>query len=380
MSLKAAHDRAAAARVEIAAGRDPQGEKIEARATEKKRLSYGALVDVYAAEVLVHQRTAHDRELLLRRMGDRYGWTDSPANAITPVEAWEALAHLAGKGGRGGRPAPVAALAAKSILRTMFKWARQPHRGHVDHNPFGDLEAPARKPKPRERTLSLHELAQVWRALDAPEAFGIASAGALGLRLIFATAARPGMVAGMTRGELVGLDAAQPKPRALRLVGSKIETGPIWDLPPARMKKNRRFICPLSPLAVDLIRASTTVGHRVIGAPYIARPNTVMTVNALGKLCRKLCKALSLPRFTPHDLRRTASSLLGQHGWNDDMIGKLLAHESDSVTSRHYNNNALAYLTEKCEMVLLLDRLMEQALRDFGERAAGDIANQRMSA
>ena len=379
VSLKAAHERAAAARVDIAAGRDPQGDKIEARATQKKRVNYGELVDIYATEVLFHQRTAHDRELILRRMGVRYGWTDRAANDITPVAAWDALAHLAAVGGRGGRPAPVAALAAKSILRTMFKWARQPHRGHVDHNPFGDLEAPARKPKPRERTLSLHELAQVWRAMDEPGALGIGPAGTLTLRLIFVTAARPGMVVGMARSELIALDAAQPS-RALRLVGSKIETGPIWDLPPARMKKNRRFICPLGPLAVDLIRSSVTAGDRVIGAPYLSRPNTVMTVPALGKICRKLCKALGLARFTPHDLRRTASSLLGQHGWPDDMIGKLLAHDSDSVTAKHYNNNALAYLSEKREMVLLLEKLLEEALRDFDGQAAHDITQQQLRA
>jgi len=34
--LKSTHERVAAARVENGAGRDPQGEKIEARATEKK--------------------------------------------------------------------------------------------------------------------------------------------------------------------------------------------------------------------------------------------------------------------------------------------------------------------------------------------------------
>ena len=137
------------------------------------------------------------------------------------------------------------------------------------------------------------------------------------------------------------------------------------------MKKNRRFICPLSPLAVELIRASRAAGDRVLGANYLVCPDTVMTVNALGKLCRKLCKALNLPRFTPHDLRRTASSLLGQHGWSDDMIGKLLAHDSDTVTAKHYNNNALAYLSEKREMVLLLEQLLGQALRDFD----GDAAN-----
>jgi len=41
------------------------------------------------------------------------------------------------------------------------------------------------------------------------------------------------------------------------------------------MKKNRRFICPLSPLAVGIIRASDVAGDRVLGAPYLARPDTV---------------------------------------------------------------------------------------------------------
>ena len=147
---------------------------------EKLRTTYGALVAIYDQAVLVRQRTRRDRYRMLVRMGERYGWTDRIANEITPSEAWAALKH-----------GPVAALAMKSILRTMFRWARQDHHGYVATNPFGDLEAPARKNEPRERTLTIDELVAVWKALDDPMAYGIEPHYAIALRLIYLTARVP---------------------------------------------------------------------------------------------------------------------------------------------------------------------------------------------
>lgn len=63
------------------------------------------------------------------------------------------------------------------------------------------------------------------------------------------------------------------------------------------------------------------------------------------------------------------------------MIGKLLAHDSDGATAKHYNNNALAYLTEKREMVGLLERLLGQALHEFDDqRGSADFMPQQKSA
>jgi hypothetical protein len=50
--------------------------------------------------------------------------------------------------------------------------------------------------------LSADEIRQVWRALNDPEALGVRRDAATVLRLILVTAARPGMVWGVTGNEL----------------------------------------------------------------------------------------------------------------------------------------------------------------------------------
>src|SRR5262245_63966515 len=97
----------------------------------------------------------------------------------------------------------------------------------------------------RDRFLSADEIRQVWRALDDPGALGIKPDAATALRLILATAARPGMVRGMVGNELRDLKGPS-------------EHGPHWSLPAERMKAKSAFITPLSPLAVKLIRPHLT--------------------------------------------------------------------------------------------------------------------------
>src|SRR5262249_57481833 len=90
----------------------------------------------------------------------------------------------------------------KHILHAMFKWAKQPGRKFVTVNPFADLPAPGGAKVTRDRFLSAAEIRQVWRALDAPERFKVSQDAATALRLVLVTAARLGMVRGMTGAEL----------------------------------------------------------------------------------------------------------------------------------------------------------------------------------
>lgn len=55
--------------------------------------------------------------------------------------------------------------------------------------------------------------------------------------------------------------------------------------------------------------------------------NQVLTLNY--RLAQK--EGLSLGKFGPHDLRRTASTLLHETGYNTDWIEKCLAHEQKCV-------------------------------------------------
>lgn len=96
-------------------------------------------------------------------------------------------------------------------------------------NPFADLPAPGGAIVKRDRFLSTAKIRQVWRALDEPERFEVSQDAATALRLILTTAARPGMVIGMTGAEL----------RDLR---GPSEHGPQWALPAKRMKAGSAFI------------------------------------------------------------------------------------------------------------------------------------------
>ena len=167
------------------------------------------------------------------------------------------------------------------------------------------------------------------------------------------------MVTGMDMGtELKNLNAAQPVVRNidLRDVASidtrAIEIGPVWDLPGSRMKKGKRFLCPLSPLAIELIKSSPSTSKQVVAAP--GRKKT--TVSKLSSATRKLYAALGIERFTPHDLRRTAGTMLGEFGWASHDTGLLLAHAPVSVTGKVYDHSK--GLDKKRAMVLLLEKII----------------------
>jgi integrase len=194
---------------------------------------------------------------------------------------------------RRGRRA--AANQTKHALHTMFKWAKQPGRKFVTVNPFADLPAPGGARVQRDRFLSADEIRQVWHALDEPEQFDVSRDAMTGLRLILVTAARPGMVRGMVGAEL----------RDLR---GPSEHGPYWSLPAERMKAASAFITPLSGLALELLRPhlQTDPDARLF---KLGR-------DALHRAARKLVRGLKMKRWTPHDLRRTAATILDRSGYS----------------------------------------------------------------
>jgi integrase len=200
----------------------------------------------------------------------------------------------------------------KHIVHAMFKWAKQPGRKFVTVNPFADLPAPGGAIVKRDRFLSNAEIRQVWRALDEPERFNVSQDAATALCLILVTAARPGMVSGMTGAELRDLRGAS-------------QHGPHWSLPAERMKAGSAFITPLSGLALVLLRPHIKTDAN---APvFDLRPND------LHEAAQRIVAGLGMERWTPHDLRRTAATILDRAGYSLEQIGALLAHTRKGVTA-----------------------------------------------
>ena len=224
----------------------------------------------------------------------------------------------------------------------------QATRPQVRHREPVLRSAGARRAKvERDRFLTADEIRQVWRALDEPERSTCQPDAATALRLILVTAARPGMVRGMVGSEL----------RDLR---GPSEHGPHWSLPAERMKAGSAFITPLSPLALELLRPH-------LKADPAARLFDLQ--HDLHEAARRIVAGLGMERWTPHDLRRTAATILDREGYSLEQIGALLAHTRKGVTAVYARWDKFDL---RREMAMVIERSLRETLD--GEPAAAIAA------
>jgi integrase len=57
----------------------------------------------------------------------------------------------------------------------------------------------------------------------------------------------------------------------------------------------------------------------------------------MGKSLKRYLKKLGLEPFTPHDLRRTATTGLAELGIKPHIVDKILSHTDQSVKGKHYD-------------------------------------------
>jgi len=316
--------------------RDADDAQGPARRDGKKTKTYADVVALYNDAKLVSLRSAKKTLQTLERIGRVYGWNERPLSSITDDDAAKMLHDIADKRGRRA-----AANQTKHILHAMFKWAKQPGRKFTAINPFADLPAPGGVTVPRARFLSATEIKQLWRALDEPERFKVSPDAATALRLILVTAARPGMVAGMVGAELRDLNGPS-------------EHGPHWSLSAERMKAGSPFITPLTGLALELLR------------PYLQR-NPEMRLFKLGgrqqlhEAATRIVEGLGMQRWTPHDLRRTAATILDRSGYSLEQIGALLAHTRKGVTAVYARWDKFDL---RREMAMVIERSLRETLTE----------------
>jgi integrase len=304
------------------------------RAAAENAKTYAQVVELYHAERLVGLRSGDKVHTILQRIGRVYGWNDRPIAAISDDAAAAMLADIANRCGK-----KTMANRVKHLLHAMFKWAKQPGRKFISANPFSDLPAPGGPSVSRDRFLTADEIRQVWRALDKPEGLGISRDIATALKLILVTAARPGMVRCMVGSELRDLTGPSAH-------------GPHWSLPAQRMKAGAPFVTPISGLALELLRPhlKTEPDARVFPFPRYALH---------GAAQRIVCK-LGMQRWTPHDLRRTAATILDREGYSLEQIGTLLAHTRKGVTAVYARWDKFDL---KREMATVLERSLSETLQ-----------------
>jgi integrase len=302
VSLKDARERARDARAVLQRGGDPvQDRKDEAREASVNGFEtcVGDFIEKYA-------KPKNRRWKETKRVLDKLAvpvWGNRAVKDIRRRDVVELVEKA-----KGGNQANKLRL----HLSKMFNWLLE--REAVEVNPVTGV-APRMKYVPRDRVLTDAEVVALWNATAAPEdVFGQAC------RFLLLTGMRPGEAAGLLWSEVEG----------------------DWaTMPASRMKANRDFRAPLSPAAKAIIDARP----KLCGYVFTTDGETHLWMNSKPRLVihSAMEKALgtTVPRWTPHDLRRTLSTGLAMLGFSNEVIDRVTAHQpkSSNVTAFVYNRH-----------------------------------------
>lgn len=210
-------------------------------------------------------------------------------------------------------------------LSGIFEYAVQ--RDYLDANPVLRMSkaVPDLKYTPKDRVLTEDEIRIIWKALDD-------SPAQRALKLILVTAQRPGEVAGLP---WVELDIPTPQGLHGKLLGDV-----WWTLPKERAEKGKGdHLVYLTPTALELIEVSKRVTYEVFGV----NRNSVSQVVSRGK------KYFGLPKWTPHDLRRTARTLMAKIGVINEHAEAVINHAKPGMVGAY---NKYEYQEEKKQALL----------------------------
>jgi integrase len=361
----------ARALVDIAAGRMSQaaltGEHFdpsEEKSTRREARTFGQLAADYIENYAkVHKQSwPEDQRLLDHDVLPK--WRNVAVTHVTPERISRLLTEV-------GERAPSVALHLRRLLSKMFNFAKGRQYG-VTYNPISGLDR-APKPKGRKRFLMDNELATLFRALDLEWSAGYPRMAAW-FALILLTAQRPGEVLGMRWAQLDIFDEA-----------NRDATTGWWTV--KATKNGDPVMAALSAEAVLFLRALRQVAeseHARIEANMAGRRQPrpfseyVFPAGSRGRsrngtfrdrsmsgnqsnVCERIRGRMpSVEHFTPHDLRRTAGTLITRLGNSRFIMDRVMNHTDDSIGGVYdrfeYAEERMAAVTSVGEHIIRLAR------------------------
>ncbi|PZU00333.1 MAG: integrase [Brevundimonas sp.] len=314
LSLAQARERLFEIKRTIADGVSPALEKQRAKRRLKEAHSFEHVAQRWMDTAPMADSTRNMRRSIFNREVLPQ-WRTRLLSEITPDDL---RAHCKSIVDRG---APATAIHVRDIVKQIYGWAIL-HGEKIDNPADGVGPASIATFKPRDRSLSPSEIRITLSLLGDVATLPTIR---LGLKFILLSRVRKSELQDGTWDEVDFENA-------------------VWSIPKARMKRSRPHNVYLSTQMVDiLIALKTCAGNSkyLLPSRYDAdAPMSRATFNRVTTAIADRAKAQGLPLepFTVHDLRRTASTLLHEMGFNSDWIEKCLAHEERS--SRGVYNKA----------------------------------------
>ena len=229
------------------------------------------------------------------------------------------------------RGAKATALQVREIVGSVFTYAID--RGYEISNPADAIKASSIGTfQARERAMSLKEIGILFRELENYSCYPTLK---LAVKFVLLTLVR--------------------KTEFIHATWDEIDfKNRQWVIPKGRMKGRKEHVIYLSDQAMDIL---TGMKVCAMGSDYlmpgrydIKKPLSNAALNNVidGTVKRINEKGIEFEPVTVHDLRRTASTLLHEAGYNSDWIEKCLAHVQNGVRAVY---NKAEYAEQRRKML-----------------------------
>ena len=338
---------------------------IQAKETEKRNVA--AIKSVRDAVEVFIQRYAKEKNrsweevervfnvYIIPKMGNR------PLPSITPADIHDVLDSLMDAGH------PYMANRVFAHTRKFFNWCAERH--WISELPTKHISRPADE-EARDRILDSDEIERLWQGCDdLGWPFGPY------IKLLLVTGQRRNEVAGM---KWEHIDAKNK----------------VWTIPKEDVKNKRKHEVPLSPMAIEILKAVprngkyvfTTTGKTPISGFSIAkiRCDKAMAENLLKAAGKEkwTAKELSegkLPPWRLHDLRRTVASGMAEIGIAPHVIEKVLNHSTGQISGVAAVYNRHTYLREKTEALNAWARALNAIVHpNINDDAIVELPNRKI--
>lgn len=331
ITLLEARDRLSDAKRMIAAGKSPAKDKARTKASMHGAETFGEWAEKWlTGHVMADSTRDMRRATFERELKDKFG--KAKLSEITHGDLRCLTDAIVARG------APATAVHAREVMMLVFRWAIE--RGVSVSNP-ADLVRPnsIARFEPRDRALTPDEIGLMYQYL---ERIGTSPSIRSAAKLLLLTMVRKSELTDATWDEVSFSQA-------------------VWTIPKGRMKRRNPHNVYLSRQVLEIFFALKTFAG---GSKYLLPsrydpdlPMSSATLNQVLKLTWTLAQkeGKDLPKFGPHDLRRTASTLLHEAGYNTDWIEKCLAHEQKGVRAVYnkaeYKEQRATMMQEWADMV-----------------------------
>ncbi len=331
ITLAEARERLGEAKRMVADGKSPAKEKARDKARVKGAETFAAWAEKWLRGYQMADSTRDmRRSVYTRELEAKFG--NQKLTEITHEDLRALTDAIVERG------APATAVHAREIVLLVYRWATE--RGQKVENP-ADLVRPASiaRFEPRDRTLTPEEIRIMYQYMGR---IGTSPSIRAAVKLLLLTMVRKSELTNATWSEINFSEA-------------------LWTIPKERMKRRNPHLVFLSRQAMDILIALKTFSG---GSDYVLPsrydsdvPMSSATLNRVMAMTYKLAQKEGQPlaKFGPHDLRRTASTLLHEAGYNTDWIEKCLAHEQKGVRAIYnkaeYREQRTAMLQDWADMI-----------------------------